>query len=146
MSVTFHIVGHRADWDDPTTCLNLNNRNAHDLLAWLGLPTEDLWGEIPAKELAAAAAAVCGTSRATTTLPLSSSSTRTVATASGAGTLATCDAVPPSCSSSPSQRARTASSPGPDGTAAPTGARRRTRGAHDVVHEQLACGHLERRA
>jgi hypothetical protein len=38
--------------DDPPS-INLANRNAADLLAWLGLPTEDLWGQMPARDLAA---------------------------------------------------------------------------------------------
>lgn len=53
MSVTFSIAGtHRRDEEDHLS-LNLNNRNAADLLAWLGLPAIDLWGEVPATDLAA---------------------------------------------------------------------------------------------
>lgn len=50
MSVTFSI-GVRVTDDEPS--LNLANRNAADLLAWLGLPTDDLFGQMPARELAA---------------------------------------------------------------------------------------------
>ena len=46
------------DEEDLNTYLNLNLRNARDLLEWLGLPTppagdDDMFGEIGAKELAA---------------------------------------------------------------------------------------------
>ena len=51
MSVTFSI-GERASFD-LDGAMNLSNRNAADLLAWLGLPTEDLYGQMPARELAA---------------------------------------------------------------------------------------------
>jgi hypothetical protein len=33
--------------------INLSNQNAADFLAWLGLPTRDLVGELPGRELAA---------------------------------------------------------------------------------------------
>lgn len=33
--------------------MNLNNRNAADLLAWLGLDTGDLYGSAPARDIAA---------------------------------------------------------------------------------------------
>ncbi len=54
MSVTFSL-GFRvaADLDRPETFLNLANRNAADLLAWLGLPSEELCGSLPGRELAA---------------------------------------------------------------------------------------------
>jgi hypothetical protein len=54
MSVTFSI-GRRveADLERLERWMNLSNRNAADLLAWLGLPTDDLYGSIAARELAA---------------------------------------------------------------------------------------------
>jgi hypothetical protein len=54
MSVTFSI-GSRvaADPGCPDTFLNLANRNAADLLAWLGLPSAELYGSLPGRELAA---------------------------------------------------------------------------------------------
>ncbi len=51
MSVTFSI-GERVDTDDPDSFINLANRNAADLLAWLGLSTDDLLGQMPARQLA----------------------------------------------------------------------------------------------
>ena len=51
MSVTFSI-GERASFD-LDRAMNLSNRNAADLLAWLGLATDDLYGQMPARELAA---------------------------------------------------------------------------------------------
>lgn len=33
--------------------VDINVSNAHDFLVWLGVPDQDLWGEIPARELAA---------------------------------------------------------------------------------------------
>ncbi len=50
MSVTFSASSAEFDY------LNLNNRNAHDLLEWIGLPPthpDDMCGEISARELAA---------------------------------------------------------------------------------------------
>ncbi len=54
MSVTL-CIGPRvaADLEYPERWMNLSNRNAADLLAWLGLPTDELYGSIPARELAA---------------------------------------------------------------------------------------------
>ena len=54
MSVTFSI-GSRVtcDLQHPDRWLNLSNGNAAGLLVWLGLPTDDLYGSIPARELAA---------------------------------------------------------------------------------------------
>jgi hypothetical protein len=56
MSITFS--GGSMDEEDQATYLNLNQRNARDLLEWLGLPTppegdDDMFGEIEAQELAA---------------------------------------------------------------------------------------------
>ena len=51
MSVTFSI-GSRSSTDLDDQWINLNNRNAADLLLWLGLPSEDLVGQMPAPELA----------------------------------------------------------------------------------------------
>jgi hypothetical protein len=54
MSVTFSIgLRVAAHLDRPDRFLNLANRNAADLLAWLGLPSEDLCGSLPARDLAA---------------------------------------------------------------------------------------------
>src|SRR5687767_7421614 len=43
MTVTFSI-GDRVTTEAPEGFLNLSNRNARDLLTWLGLPTDDLYG------------------------------------------------------------------------------------------------------
>ena len=52
MSVTFSI-GERLSTDLEDSWINLANQNAADLLAWLGFPSDDLYGQIPARELAA---------------------------------------------------------------------------------------------
>jgi len=59
MSVTFDIVGYKWPADEDECCLppapmflQLGNANASDFLSWLGLDST-LWGEIPARELAA---------------------------------------------------------------------------------------------
>ena len=54
MSVTF-CIGPRVatDLERPERWINLSNRNAADLLAWLGLPAEEIYGSIAAGELAA---------------------------------------------------------------------------------------------
>ncbi len=52
MSVTFWIAG-AARSEREQSSLNLNNRNAADLLTWLGLAADELWGEIAARDLAA---------------------------------------------------------------------------------------------
>jgi hypothetical protein len=54
MSVTF-CIGPRvaADLERPERWMNLSNRNAAALLAWLSLPTDELYGSMPARELAA---------------------------------------------------------------------------------------------
>ncbi len=53
MSVTFHIAGTRPDFADESTYVNLANLNAAQLLRWLDLDSEFLYGEIAARELAA---------------------------------------------------------------------------------------------
>ncbi len=53
MSVTFHIAGTRPAFADESTYLNLANLNAAELLAWLDLDSECLYGEMAARELAA---------------------------------------------------------------------------------------------
>lgn len=50
MSVTFSI-GNRVSTDGDAW-INLANQNAADLLVWLGLPVDDLYGQISARELA----------------------------------------------------------------------------------------------
>src|SRR5262249_40429784 len=52
MSVTFSIE-ERVSMDLEDSWINLANQNAADLLAWLGLPADELFGQIPARELAA---------------------------------------------------------------------------------------------
>jgi hypothetical protein len=51
----FTIKGRHFDVENPSSYLNVNNRNAADLLRWLDLPftEEDIYGEISATELAA---------------------------------------------------------------------------------------------
>ena len=52
MSVTFSI-GDRVSTDLADEWINLSNQNAADLLAWLGIASEYLVGDMPARELAA---------------------------------------------------------------------------------------------
>ncbi|GAC1458657.1 MAG: hypothetical protein PVSMB8_14770 [Vulcanimicrobiaceae bacterium] len=57
MSITFSVKGERADVENFDAYLNLNNRNARDLLSWLGYEHLDLWtgpNELCALELGAA--------------------------------------------------------------------------------------------
>ena len=42
MSVTFTISGERADYEDPSTFINVGNANAADLLRWLGYECDGL--------------------------------------------------------------------------------------------------------
>jgi hypothetical protein len=54
MSVTFsHGPCVAAELDHVEQWINLSNRNAADLFAWLSLPTDELYGSMPARELAA---------------------------------------------------------------------------------------------
>jgi hypothetical protein len=48
MGVTFTTAGL-----PPERELHLSSANARDLLTWLGYSVEDLWGTLPARELAA---------------------------------------------------------------------------------------------
>ena len=52
MSVTFSI-GNRVSTELDDAWINLCNQNAADLLRSLGLPADDLYGQLPASELAA---------------------------------------------------------------------------------------------
>lgn len=63
MSVTFSIEGDSPNWDDPEEAedferhrsMNLSNMNARNLLAWLDIDADDLFGAMPGRELAARA-------------------------------------------------------------------------------------------
>lgn len=56
MSVDFHVEGEHFDPEAPqdhAVWINLCNANARDLLDWLGIPHQDLCGQIKGTELAA---------------------------------------------------------------------------------------------
>jgi hypothetical protein len=56
VSITFSTRRSRIDYDDDAKFINLANRNAIDLLRWIGIEVTgegDLYGELPATELAA---------------------------------------------------------------------------------------------
>jgi hypothetical protein len=56
MSVTFENTAVELDYEDPSTYVNLSNSNARELIDWLKLSmdtSEDLWGRMPAREVAA---------------------------------------------------------------------------------------------
>jgi hypothetical protein len=54
MSVTFHIDGIAIDYEDPRTFVNVSNRTALDLLAWLAYPVgPHLAGVLDSRDLAA---------------------------------------------------------------------------------------------